>query len=64
MSDIYLEIRDQPHQMWAEGSSDKEPTVKKIESMIIERGFKPSKIDIHFDNMMGFWRFLTDIEKI
>jgi hypothetical protein len=53
----YLEIRDQKHLMYFEGSSDKRPTKKEIKKAVLERGFYCKDIGITYDNFQGFYRF-------
>jgi len=58
-----LEIRDQPHEMWAEGTSDLHPSLADIEVAINNRGYSASNIGITRDDMQGLWRFTADITK-
>jgi len=58
---MYLEIRDQKHEMFAEGSADKKPTTHMILERIKERGFMASNIDIFYDKLQRFWRFTAKI---
>lgn len=58
---IFLEIRDQKHLMFAEGSSDIEPTNVAIVSVIKKQGYAASNIKIFFDNFQSIWRFNADI---
>ena len=56
-----LEIREQSHEMWAEGTSDVRPKVDDIVDEIAKRGYAALKVDIVHDDMQGFWRFTADI---
>ena len=60
---MFLDIRDQKHEMYAEGTSDNEPTQGAIVDAIERRGFVASKINISYDGMMLCWRFTANIKR-
>jgi hypothetical protein len=58
------EIADQAHQMWAEGTSDEEPTKDEIVELLKKEKWVAKNIDVFMDTMMGFWRWNCDIERL
>lgn len=58
-----FEIRDQPHEMWVEGTSDDRPNTDDILAEVEKRGFLSGKLEIFHDDMQGFWRFSVDIRR-
>jgi len=56
-----VEVRDQNHEGWVEGTSDERPSVAEVRAAIIERGYKTGPIDIWQDSFQGFWRFSSTI---
>jgi len=61
---IFLEIRNQQHEMWSEGTAEKKPTLSLITEEIKNRGYVASNIDIFYDDLMSIWRFSADIKNI
>lgn len=57
------EIRDQVHEMWAEGTGDIEPVTTDIETLLNNEGYQASNIEIWYDDMQGFWRWNCNIKK-
>lgn len=58
------EIRDQAHEMWAEGTSDEMPASSDIETLLKNEGYFASDIERWFDDMQGFWRWNCNIKKL
>jgi hypothetical protein len=58
-----VEIRDQAHEMWAEGCQDEKPVFSEITELLESEGFKHDWIESHFDSMQGLWRWICDIER-
>lgn len=59
------EIRDQPHEMWAEGmeeATDK-PESRDIEYLLNNESFQAFNIRIWFDDMQKYWRWNCDIKR-
>jgi hypothetical protein len=61
---MYTQIRTIDGKPFAEGSSDNEPTIKDIEKVLKDKDWITSNINIWFDDMMGFWRWTSDITLI
>lgn len=59
---LFISIRDQAHELWAEGSSETKLSTKEIFENIKNVGFLASNIDIFYDEMMSVWRFTADIK--
>jgi len=59
-----VEIRDQAHQMDAEGMHEFKPTKKQITDLLAKENWKATDIDINFDDTQKFWRWYTPIKKI
>jgi hypothetical protein len=57
------EIRDQLHEMCAEGTADDEPMLIDVYSHLAEHGWQAHDIDIWFDNMQKVWRWVCTISK-
>lgn len=57
------EIRDQSHEMWAEGTSDTDPHASDIKTFLEEYGYEASNMDSWYDSLQGFWRWSCDIKK-
>lgn len=57
------EIRDQAHEMWAEGTSGLMPDIVDIESLLLGLGWKASNVEVWYDNMQGFYRWNCSITK-
>lgn len=56
---MYLDIRDNnPDDMWAEGSTDTEPTKEMIETALKTRGWEAQYVKIYFDDFQEVWRFV------
>jgi hypothetical protein len=55
------EIRNQAHEMWAEGTSDVEPKKEDIEALLKKEGYTAINIDTGYDGMQGFWRWDCEI---
>ena len=55
------EIRDQQHEMWAEGSCDDEPTKEEVIAFVKTLGWVGRCVDISFDGMQTVWRWNCDI---
>ena len=53
------EIRDMYND--AEGTSDIEPIIDDIKSLLKIENWEGYNIDIWFDDMQGFWRWCCDI---
>lgn len=56
------EIRNQAHEMWAEGCDDDPYTSSEIEDYLNERGYTGNNFDMSFDTMQGLWRWSCDIK--
>lgn len=61
---MYLEIRNQPHLMVAEGSANRELSEETIIEAILKRGYAPCNIQIFYDDLQKSWKFIADIEEI
>jgi len=63
----HTEIFDQPHQMWAEGTEvsrmHNAPTAPDIRKLLESEGWKAYEIDVWYDTLQGFWRWLCKISK-
>jgi len=64
----YTEICDQDHQMWAEGTSigsgeDLKPEKADIQQLLASEGWIAYEIDIRFDRIQKFWRWVCRIKK-
>ena len=57
------EIRDQAHEMLAEGSFDYEPTKEEVIDFLKTLGWIGKCIDISFDGMQNVWRWNCDIAR-
>lgn len=57
------EIRDQVHEMLAEGSCDDEPTKEEVIDFLKTLGWIGKCIDISFDGMQNVWRWNCDIAR-
>lgn len=55
------EIRDQQHEMWAEGSCDDEPTKEEVIAFVKTLGWVGRCVEISFDGMQTVWRWSCDI---
>jgi hypothetical protein len=55
------EIRDQQHEMCAEGSCDDEPTKEEVIAFVKTLGWVGRCVDISFDCMQTVWRWNCDI---
>ena len=55
------EIRDQSHEMLAEGSCDDEPTKDEVIKFLNSLGWVGKCINISFDGMQNVWRWNCDI---
>jgi len=60
----YLEIRDQKHLMYAEGTADDEPCEAEVEQAINNRGYGAENISISHDGLQQTWRFTARIIEI
>ena len=58
------EICSQPHEMYAEGTSDIIPIEFEIIEYLLDRKYAGSNIDIWFDNFQSVWRWSADIDNI
>jgi len=58
------EIRDQAHEMWAEGTSEEMATASEIEAVLNSQGYTGLMFDAWFDTMQGFYRWRCDINKL
>lgn len=58
------EIRNQAHEMRAEGTSDEMPTEADVESLLTGEGYEASNIEMWFDGAQGFYRWNCDIKPI
>lgn len=56
------EIRNQKHEMWAEGSCDNEPNEIEISEFLKTLGYKSDCFNIEYDKMQSVWRWNCDIE--
>ena len=56
-----IEIRDQSHLMDASGTQDEKPSEAEIANALLKRGWLASDIEIFYDDLMGFWRWSSDI---
>ena len=56
-----IEIRDQEHEMFAEGCHDEKPTECEVKAAIIRSGYVGRNVDIFYDNMQKLWRWTADI---
>lgn len=61
---MYTQIRTIDGEIFAEGSSKIEPTIKDIEKVLKDKDWITSNIKIWFDDMMGFWIWTSDITLI
>lgn len=59
---INTEICLQPHQMFAEGTSDIKPTKEDIEYFLKSEKLNAFNIEIFYDGMQCFWRWRCDIK--
>lgn len=64
----HTEIFDQPHQMWAEGTSigngeGTMPEEQDIRRLLGNEGWEAAEIDIWFDGLQKFWRWNCKITK-
>jgi hypothetical protein len=57
------EIFSQAHEMYAEGTSDTEPTKDEITELLSEESWEAYDIEIFYDNLQGFWRWYCLIIK-
>lgn len=60
----WTEIESQAHKMWAEGTSDEEPTKDEIIELLKKENWLAKDIDVWMDTMMGFWRWTCNIEAV
>ena len=60
---MFVAIRDQKHEMWAEGTADNEIAESDVSKAIKEYGFDSSNIDIYYDELFECWGFTADIKK-
>lgn len=60
---MYIEIRDQNHEMSFEGTDSKKPEKKKIKIAIIGEGFIPYRCNVWYDSMQKIWRFSGKIRR-
>ncbi len=56
------EIEDQPHKMWAEGTSLVMPLEQDAVELLAKEGWRLKNFSGWFDEMMGFYRWNCDIE--
>ena len=61
-----VEIRDQKHEMWAEGLCDERPSTYEIRMFLVWEGvgYRAKNIEISFDKIISMWRWICDIEKL
>lgn len=57
------EVKDQQHEMFAEGSCDDEPTEQEIIIFLRSMGWDSSGVEIFFDGMQSVWRWKSYIKK-
>jgi hypothetical protein len=48
--------------MIAEGSANKEISAEEVQYKVSERGYIATNVEICFDDMQGFWKFIADIK--
>jgi len=58
------EIRNQSHEMWAEGMEDFEPSKTEIKSFLLSLGYISHVTDIFYDDMQKVYRWNADISNI
>ena len=58
------EIRDQAHEMWAEGITDEMATQSEIEETLNKQGYTGNRFDMWVDTSQGFYRWRCDITKL
>ena len=58
------EIRSQPHEMWAEGTSEEMATASEIEEVLNTQGYTGNMFDAWFDTMQGFYRWRCNINPL
>jgi len=61
---LNTEIRDQAHEMWAEGCGDVDPLRSDIIKLLEDEGFEAKNIDIWFDRMQYLYRWTCTIERL
>ena len=59
-----IEIKDQPHQMWAEGCHDDKPSSEEIISILNVEGFESKGIEIWEDTLQCLWRWHCEILRV
>ena len=57
-----VEIKNQIHEMYAEGCQHTKPIFSEITDLLKNEGFSHDKIESHYDEMQGLWRWLCDIK--
>lgn len=55
-------IRDQLHEMWAEGTSEVMPTHTDIKLLLISLGWHAENIQVFYDSFQRFYRCQCDIK--